>query len=325
MGDTLRVGIIGCGALGRVHAERFRKMAGVDVVAVSDPDEAGMARAASQAGSTVEILSVDYREILGCRLDIVCIASPDSFHVEQVLDSLAAGAHVLCEKPLTPRLDEMRRVVEARDANGRHVALTYFRRYTAQARTVRREILSGRWGRVLAASIYNAEDWMTGNRGTWRHDPAICPGGFLYDANGHQIDTFFWMTGCRPGVVRARQETCGTPVPIHVWGNGATDEGAPITFHFAGMARAWREQINIHCEGAEFVIENMQPRCTSTGKTEPIEPLEPGETSNSAFVRLIRGEGPNWSPPESAEAVIRFTSAALRSASSGGVEVDSQT
>src|SRR5262249_46142210 len=103
--DLLRVGIIGCGALGVVHAKRFAELPGCDVIALSDPDAAAMARAASALPRRPRVQTTDYHALLDAGLDAVCIASPDAYHVPQLLDALAANLHVLCEKPLTPDPD----------------------------------------------------------------------------------------------------------------------------------------------------------------------------------------------------------------------------
>src|SRR5437868_989295 len=98
--QPLRIGIIGCGALGRVHAQRFLSIPGCSVNALSDPSEEAMQRVAAELPAPPR-MTHDYRKLLDSGLDAVCVASPDSFHVPQVLDALSANLHVLCEKPLT--------------------------------------------------------------------------------------------------------------------------------------------------------------------------------------------------------------------------------
>lgn len=298
--------MIGCGQLGFVHARRFAAMSDVEVTAVSDPSREAMERAAAALPAPPRMES-DYREILDTGLDAVCVASPDAYHVPQVLDSLAANLHVLCEKPLTLALDDVEAVVASRDEVGRHVAMTYPRRYDGGSRAVRREIQSGRWGRVKTIAAYNAEDWVTPNRGTWRHDPAICPGGFFYDANGHQIDYALWVSGLQPVSVSAQIENRATPIPLVIWGSARLTDNVPMAFTFVGDAHKWREQVNIHCEGMDFALENGKAFWIRDGKVEPIEPREPDETADSAFINLIRGEGPNWAPPDDVRPVVEFT------------------
>jgi len=316
----MRIGIIGCGALGRVHAARFAAIPEVEVAALADTDPAAIHRAAQELPSRPRAFA-DYRDLLDAGLDAVCIATPDSLHAGQVLDALAAGLHVFCEKPLTLDPGELEAVISSRDEVDRILAMTYPRRYDRGIQALRREVLSGRWGAVRTVALYDCEDWITPNRNTWRHDPALCPGGFLHDANGHQIDTVLWATGLEAERVRARVDCRGTPVPITAWGTADLTGGVPCTFCFAGDARRWREDLAIHCQEADFLILDGRALWTTGGPPAPLEPAGPGETGEEAFVRLVRGEGPNWAPPDELWPVLRFTRAALESAARGGEEV----
>lgn len=333
---TLKVGIIGCGALGRVHARRFAALPGVRVVALSDPVPEALDRAAAELPGIPYCRTTDYRDVFTAGVDAVCIASPDAFHVDQIIDAFAYGMDVLCEKPLTPSERELDRVIGARDICGNRFALTYPRRYDASVRKLREEILSGCHGAVRSITAYNAEDWITPNRGTWRHDPEITPGGFFYDASGHQLDTICWVTGLSAAEVRAKSDNCGSPVPLKVWGWAEMSNGAPFTFCFVGDAHMWREQINIHCEDADFAILNAKAYrvgnqgevagtdtrlSTLESRLTILAPAEQDETADECFIRMLREGGPNWSPLEDVRPVIQLTRAALESARTGGAPV----
>jgi predicted dehydrogenase len=315
--ERLRIGIIGCGALGVVHAQRFDAMPDAEVIALSDPNPAAMAHAAAALSRPPRVQAADYREILDAGLDAVCIASPDSFHVPQALDALAADLHVLCEKPLTLDPDALEAVIASSREVGKVVSMTYPRRYDGGLRAMRREIQSGKWGRVKAVAILNCEEWVTSNAGTWRHDPAICPGGFFYDACGHQLDTMFWVTGLEAVSVRAEKDNGGTPVPMVVWGTARLTGNVPFSFSFVGTSKTWREHVVIYCEGCDFSLDNFRTYWSREGKMVPIEPVEPGENADDAFLPLVRGEGQNWAPPEELWPILRFTRAALTSAEKG--------
>ena len=212
----IRFAMIGCGALGVVHAERLTAIPGVSVAGVSDPDAGAMERAASASanppGSAPIVKCSNYKDLLRCdNLDAMCISSPNPWHVEQILASLERGLDVLCEKPLSMEPAEVRRVVDATSASGKKVMIAYQSRYRRDSRILRRAIQSGKWGKVTSVCIFTCEDWITPNVGTWRHDPARCPGGMFVDANGHQLDLLFWLTGLKPDWVRATTETRGTP------------------------------------------------------------------------------------------------------------------
>lgn len=312
----LRVGVIGCGALGAIHARKFASMPGVEVRALSDPDEAALNRTAESL-SVRPLIATDYREILDCGLDAVCIATPDAYHIPQALDALAANLHVLCEKPLTLDPTSVEAIVASRDETGKVFVMTYPRRHDRGLQAMRQEIQSGRWGNVIAASVYSCEDWVTDIAGTWRHDPAICPGGFLYDASGHQLDTLFWMTGLHAEWVDARTSNCGHHVPLLGSGMARLTGGVPMAFTLVGVGHCWREQVNIQCEGMDFTMENGRGFWAQDGRMVPIAAPAQAESGEEAFVRLIREGGMNWAPPDEVWPVVTFTRALLESGSTG--------
>lgn len=350
----LRFGIIGCGALGFVHAQRLSAMPGVKVCAVSDPDAGGMQRVADSLEADMPVQSfADYRDLLQVDgLDAVCINSPNRWHVEQLLASLDRGLHVLCEKPLSMVPAEVEQVVRATEEAGTTVAIAYQSRYRRDSRILRRALQSGKWGAVTSIDVFACEDWVTPNRGTWRHDPARCPGGFFADANGHQLDLLFWLTGLDPLSLQATIESRGTPVPMVTWGEArlgakgagggegerrttshesqVTDHepraaGVPFTFTFVGDAKHWREEISIQTEGADFVMHDT--RLLWTDGSNALAPYPDAETDapagddaytpDVAFVAALRGGPEVVSPPHTVWPVLRFTLAALESARRG--------
>ncbi len=310
--QDFRVGIAGCGALGEVHAARLSAIEGVEVVAGFDPSGLSLEKVKSIVGDSFKTHR-DFEHFLEEDFDVMCIASPDSFHVSQLFAALETGRHVLCEKPLTPDPSELKSVIAAVNAAGKHVSLSYPRRYDPGIRKMREEIQSGRWGKIIATTAYNAEDWITPNRGTWRHNPKICPGGFFYDANGHQIDVLFWLTGLGFEWVKCTLDFCGQAVPISASGMAQLTEGVSFVYSFVGSAQMWRERINIHCEKMDFVIENMVANWSKDGMLTPMVGSEQIETSDEAFIKLLRGQGPNWSPVTDVWPVLNFTRAALES------------
>ncbi len=335
----IRFGMIGCGALGVVHAERLTAIPGVTVTVVSDPDQQAMERTAAASanppGSAAIAKVTDYKDLLKSdSLDAVCISSPNPWHVEQILASLESGLDVLCEKPLSMEPAEVRKVVDAAAASGKQVMIAYQSRYRRDSRILRRAIQSGKWGKVTSVSVFTCEDWITPNVGTWRHDPERCPGGMFVDANGHQLDLLFWLTGLKPDWVRATTETRGTPVPMVTWGearlsppNGTAQAPIPLVFMFAGHARHWGEEIRIQTEGADFIVHDTE-LTWSDGNHAPtpfpeseVHPDDArSDTPDTAFVTALRGGVKNASAPETVWPVLRFTLAGMASTVSGKPE-----
>ncbi len=315
-------------------------MPAVHVCAVSDPDAEAMRRVAEAvppkpgAAQAQVAQFADYRDLLqNTELDAVSINSPNKWHVEQLLASLDRGLHILCEKPLSMVPDEVRQVVTATQSAGRVVAIAYQSRYRRDSRILRRALQSGKWGRVTSVNIFACEDWVRPNVGTWRHDPARCPGGYFADANGHQLDLLFWLTGLEAAWVRATTEQLGTPVPIVTWGESRLrpqqshpsdaypEAGVPFTFTFVGDAHQWRESISIQTEGADFLMRDT--RLLWSDGQAPLAPfpesecdpddLNRADTPDGAFVAALRGGPPVVSTPETVWPVLRFTLAALAS------------
>ena len=336
----LRFGMIGCGALGLVHAQRLSAIPGVEVVALSDPSLDAMQHVTTELASGLPLPQfTDYREMLTTmEMDAVCISSPNRLHVEQLLTAVERGLHVLCEKPLSLYPAEVTQVIDATRRSGRVVAIAYQSRYRRDSRLLRQELQSGRWGRISSVSIFSTEDWITPNVGTWRHDPARCPGGFFADANGHQLDLLFWVTNMAATDIHATIEQRGTPIPIATWGDarllpqGAAEPGnlrnAPLLhFNFVGDARHWHEEITIHTERADFVMRDT--RLLWTDGSAPLAPFpdtdraedEMPSLPDTAFVWALQNNQPVLSPPETVWPVLNFTREALAVA---GYRIDDQ-
>ena len=102
----LNVGVIGLG-MGRAHAEGVKNTEGACLYALCDIDRAR----ADEVAKELEVSRVftDYRDMIADpAIDAVIIASPDQDHRRMVLDSLDAGKHILCEKPLALTREDMR-------------------------------------------------------------------------------------------------------------------------------------------------------------------------------------------------------------------------
>ncbi|BBL74785.1 Gfo/Idh/MocA family protein [Methylomagnum ishizawai] len=100
--NPLRCAVIGVGYLGKFHAQKYAALPDCELVAVVDSNPA-QAQAVAEANQTRAV--ADYRELLG-RVDAVSIVVPTSLHFEVAREFLAAGVHVLVEKPITVTVDE---------------------------------------------------------------------------------------------------------------------------------------------------------------------------------------------------------------------------
>lgn len=109
MADVLRVGVIGAGALGGIHVRVLSELEGADFIGLHDADDARMRELTKKHGGR----AFASRQALIAEVDACIVAAPTKLHAEIALDCIAAGVHVMVEKPLTSTLEEGREVVEA--------------------------------------------------------------------------------------------------------------------------------------------------------------------------------------------------------------------
>ena len=189
--DTVRLGIVGLGRLGRRHAENLAsRVAGARLVAAASPIEAERAwAAAALSGATIY---AGLEELLAHPgLDAVWLATPTTLHADHVIASLEAGKHVFCEKPLAPDVSDCDRAVAAAARHPDQVAMVGFmRRFDAAYRDAKRRIVAGELGDAFAIRCV-AEDPVDPDGFFVRFAPTS--GGIFLDCCIHDIDLALWM------------------------------------------------------------------------------------------------------------------------------------
>ncbi|MBF0127182.1 MAG: Gfo/Idh/MocA family oxidoreductase [Magnetococcales bacterium] len=121
----LAAAVIGVGYLGRFHAQKYARMAGVELVAVADhaPERAG------QVGRELGVAAVGDWQSLLPRLDLVSVVTPTNTHFSVVRTCLRAGVHVLVEKPMTVTLEEARELIALAEAEKRVLQVGHLKRF----------------------------------------------------------------------------------------------------------------------------------------------------------------------------------------------------
>lgn len=194
----VRVGLIGWGLAGRtMHAPFIRAVEGFELAAVVTSREldAGLYPTARRLASVEELLQEP-------ALDLVVVASPNSFHVEQTLAALKAGKHVVCDKPLAPTSSEVSRLAAAAEQAGRLLVPFQNRRWDGDFRTVRRLLESGQLGRVhVFESSWSKYQGLPRVRAAWKTEPDF--NGPLWDLCPHLVDQTIVLFGA-PERVHAR-------------------------------------------------------------------------------------------------------------------------
>lgn len=136
MSGPLRVAVVGVGHLGQHHARVMAGLPGVSLVGVVDTDQTRAAEVAARAGT--ESIA-DVASLVG-RVDAVSIAVPTEAHAAVALPLIAAGVHVLVEKPLTRSLEEADRLMAAADAAGVVLAVGHIEHFNPAVQAARPHI-----------------------------------------------------------------------------------------------------------------------------------------------------------------------------------------
>ncbi len=312
----LRFAMIGCGRMGRHHSEKMIADGRGEVVALFDafPDTAERLRLDLWPDARVcDTLSA----VLGQDdLDAAIICTPTAEHYSQAEACLDRGLHVLCEKPLASNREQILSLIgRAKSCRARKqiFSLGYQRRFTSLYRTLRREVLSGRWGAVRSIDSHNVENWQSSIAGTWRDDPSQNTGGFITDAGSHKVDLIFFATGLRPVDVFARSKKCGSHVEILASVSALLTDDVPVTMDFVGNAQYLGEDLHIHCECADLMVRHEELWIAHHEKRELLPLDEPDSNPVSGLLDVILLGRDDLSPPESALPVYDMTQGILES------------
>jgi myo-inositol 2-dehydrogenase/D-chiro-inositol 1-dehydrogenase len=119
----MRFAVVGAGVIGQMRARSVALHPGAEVVAISDPNVEAARVAAAGTRARVE---ADHRAFLSDEnVDAVIVSTPVQLHEAIILEALAAGKHVLCEKPLSNSPESCRRILAAATKSGKHVAVGF--------------------------------------------------------------------------------------------------------------------------------------------------------------------------------------------------------
>lgn len=191
---SLRAGVIGTGFIGPVHVEALRRL-GVAVNAICDVGDLAVRAAGKLA---IPRAFSDYRELLACPdIDVVHITTPNRFHCEMSLAALAAGKHVVCEKPLAMNTRETAQIVRTVRAAKRVFAVNYNVRFYPAVLQLRQLIARGELGEIIHVNGSYLQDWLFKDTDyNWRLLPR--EGGTLRavaDIGTHWMDTVSFALG----------------------------------------------------------------------------------------------------------------------------------
>ena len=224
----LRVGMVGYAFMGAAHSQAWRTVnrvfdlpLRVRMAAVCGRDEANVAAAADRLGW--DAYTTDWRElVVRDDIDVIDVCTPGDSHAEITLAALAAGKHVMCEKPLANTVDEARAMVRAAQAAGVRVLCGFNYRRVPAAALMRQLVAAGRVGAIRHVRAVYLQDWIVDPQFplVWRLQAERAGSGALGDIGAHIIDLTQYVTGQQITGVSALTETFIRERPIPLSSSG---------------------------------------------------------------------------------------------------------
>ncbi len=190
----VKFGIVGTGAIAKLHAEALRLTNNAELYIVYDtvPE-----RAAAFAQKHNCMTASTLEELLVSEVEAVTIATPSGFHADVAIPAAKAGKHILCEKPLDVTVSKTNDMVRACESSNVRLSAVFQSRFLHSVQTIKKAVDAGRFGEpVLAAAsvrwyrnpeYYASAVW----RGTWVLDG----GGALMNQGIHTVDLLLYLNG----------------------------------------------------------------------------------------------------------------------------------
>jgi predicted dehydrogenase len=210
----IRAAVVGVGFIGVAHVEALRRL-GIDVVGVvgSDPDRARTKAASASLPAVYDDLDA---LLADPAIDVVHVATPNHLHAPQVRDVLAAGKHVVCEKPLALTAEDAGDLVALAAAAGKVNAVCFNLRYYPLIHQARASVASGEIGTPRFITGHYLQDWLLQETDwNWRLVPDQAGAlRAVADIGSHWLDLARFITGKRIVEVMADLHTF-VPVRRH--------------------------------------------------------------------------------------------------------------
>ena len=208
MSETLKIGMIGYGFMGRAHTNAYKRVNDFfpeltvrpELRAACGRDEPLVKAFAEQWG--YQSYETDWRKLLARDdVDAIDICVPNNLHEQIAIAAAEAGKIVLCEKPLAMNALEGERMCQAVEAAGTPNMVWYNYRRVPAVTLAKRLIDEGKLGRVFHYRANFLQDWTIaedlpqGGAALWRLDAAAAGSGVTGDLLAHCIDTAIWLNG----------------------------------------------------------------------------------------------------------------------------------
>jgi len=320
----MKIGIVGLGFMGSTHLKAFKQVPGVELVAVSDPntklldgDLSGIQGNLGGPGEKYDFSQIgtyaDWRDLLRDEnVEAVDFCTPTFAHVDNVVEALRAGKHVLVEKPMAIRGADTELILEEAAKSGKTLMVAQVLRFIPEYKALREVIQSGSVGKPRMATFRRrcaAPFWSQ-----WMNDPTKS-GGAIIDLLIHDID-FVLHTFGEPESVSA--------VGVEDYVRGADTITANLYYPdnltvviqggwYHPKAFPFSMDYNVVCDEATFEFSSatgtVPTRYNVDGSSAPLEleAVDGYQSEITYFSECIKsGKSPDFCPPTESAAGIKL-------------------
>jgi len=325
--------MIGIGGVARYHLrDIFTANPETKVHAICEPSSDSIREAEkifSEFGRSLPSCEPDLDRFLdryAGELDAVFILTPHVHHYVQAKKCLEAGLDVLVEKPMVMNAKQALDLIDTRNQTGRLLVVGFQGGLSPAIRTASSLLRSGELGELLTISATVWQSWGLWTTGTWRQEPAVSGGGFMFDTGAHMLNTVCDLAGEDFDQVAAWLDTRDRPVDVLATVMGRLRSGAYVTINGCGETKnSCASDIYVFCSagiirtgqwGERFEIQRKDDRefVVEESFTEP--------KVWDVFLQVRRGEVPNPCPPEVGLRMARLWDAIKASSAKGGIPVN---
>ncbi|MCG9895203.1 MAG: Gfo/Idh/MocA family oxidoreductase, partial [Fimbriimonadaceae bacterium] len=187
-----KVVLVGCGFMGRMHAQVVKGLAGVELVGVVD--KGGDRSAAFVADFPAPVFPTIPEAVAACGPDVVDICTPTWTHADLTVQAAEAGCHVVCEKPMAMNLEEADRMIAACRGAGRELFIAHCIRFWPEYALLKEIIADGRLGRLLSLNLTRYAGFPKWTSDRWSRHESMSGGGVL-DMHIHDTDFALYVLG----------------------------------------------------------------------------------------------------------------------------------
>lgn len=270
MGEKVRFGIFGCGAIAQFHADAIMSLSNATLIGAADVSWENVQRFAQNYHIKAY---TDYNEMLADdTIDAVCICTPSGFHAENAIQALRAKKHVVLEKPMAFTKAEANAIAAEVEKNCRVLTVICQLRFSEDVSRVKKLLTDQALGELVFCDLYMKywRDQAYYASSNWKGTRRFDGGGALMNQGIHGIDLLLYLAG-NAKVVHAKNSTRLHDIEVEdasmamlEFENGAMGVIEGSTCVWPGFER--RLEIN-GTKGSVILVENQIQKLVIDGET----------------------------------------------------------